>query len=63
MISTRKSDQSFKTSIGVDAELPLLIWHCGTRESFLMYVRSALNTIKKRSTFKAYKETHKAHVE
>jgi hypothetical protein len=58
-----KSDQSFKTTIGVDAELRLPIWHCGTREAFLMHVSSALNLIKKWGTFKAYKEAHKAYVE
>ncbi len=62
-ISALKSDQSLKTIIRVDAELRLPIWHCGTREAFLMHVRSALNTIKKRGTFKAYKETHEAYVE
>jgi hypothetical protein len=58
-----KSDQSLKTTIGVVAELRLPIWHCGMHESFLMHVSSALNTIKKHGTFKAYKEAHKAYVE
>jgi hypothetical protein len=62
-VSALKSDQSLKTTIGVDAELPLPMWHCGTRETFLMHVSSALNTIKKRGTFKAYKEAHEAYVE
>jgi hypothetical protein len=58
-----KSDQSLKTTIGVDAELRLPIWPCGTREAFLMHVSSDLDTIKKRGTFKAYKEAHEAYVE
>jgi hypothetical protein len=62
-VSLLKSDQILKTTIGVDAELHLPIWHCGTREAFLMHVSSALNTIEKRCTFKAYKEAHEAHVE
>ncbi len=48
-VSLLKSDQSLKTTIGVDAELRLLIWHCGTRKAFLMHVSSALNAIKKRA--------------
>ena len=63
MVSALKSDQSLKTTLGEDAELPLPIWHCGTREAFLMHVRSALNAIKKRGTFKAYKEAFEACVE
>jgi hypothetical protein len=63
MVSTLKSDQSVKTTIGVDAELCLPIWHCGTHEAFLMHMSSALNAIKKQGTFKAYKEAHKAYVE
>jgi hypothetical protein len=62
-VSLLKSDQSLKTTIRVDAELRLPIWHCGTREVFLMHVSSVLDTIKKRGTFKAYKEAHKAYVE
>jgi hypothetical protein len=62
-VSLLKSDQSLKTTIGVDAELCLPIWHCGTHEAFLMHVSSALNGIKKRGTFKAYKEAHEAYVE
>jgi hypothetical protein len=62
-VSALKSDQSLKTTIREDAELPLPIWHCGTREAFLMHVRSALNAIKKRGTFKAYKEAFEACVE
>jgi hypothetical protein len=58
-----KSDQSLKTTIGVDAELCLPIWHCGTRLAFLMHVSSALDAIKKCGTFKAYKEAHEAYVE
>jgi hypothetical protein len=59
-VSALMSDQSLKTSIGVDAELRL---PSGTCESFLMHVLSALNAIKKRGTFKAYKEAHEAYVE
>ncbi len=62
-VSLLKSDQSLKTKIRVDAELPLPIWHCGMREAFLTYVSSALDAIKKRGTFKAYKEAHEASVE
>jgi hypothetical protein len=62
-VSLLKSDQSLKTKIGIDAELRLPIWHCRTREAFLMHVSSALNAIKKQGTFKAYKEVHKAYVE
>jgi hypothetical protein len=62
-VSLFKSDQSLKTTIRVDAELCLPIWHCGMREAFVMHVSSALNAIKKRGTFKAYKEAHKAYVE
>jgi hypothetical protein len=54
MVSTLKSDQSLKTTIGVDAELRLPICHCGTHEAFLMHVRSALDPIEKQGTFKAY---------
>ncbi len=63
MVSLLKSDQSLKTTMGVDAEFCLPIWHCGTHKAFLMYVSSALNAIKKRGTFKAYKEAHKAYLE
>jgi hypothetical protein len=62
-VSALKSDQSLKTTIGVDAELRLPIWHCGMRKAFLMHVSSALNEIKKQGTFKAYKEAHEAYVE
>jgi hypothetical protein len=62
-VSLLKSDQSLKTTIGADAELCLPIWHCGTRQAFLMHVSSALDAIKKRGTFKAYKEAHEAYVE
>jgi hypothetical protein len=62
-VSLLKSDQSVKTTIGADAELRLPIWHCGTRKAFLMHVSSALDAIKKRGTFKAYKEAHGAYVE
>ncbi len=56
LVSLLKSDQSLKTTIGADAKLYLPIWHYGTREVFLMHVSSALNAIKKRGTFKAYRE-------
>jgi hypothetical protein len=62
-VSLLKSDQSLKTTIGADAELRLPIWHCGTREAFLMHVSSALDAIEKRGTFKAYKEAHEAYLE
>jgi hypothetical protein len=61
-VSLLKSDQSLKTTIGVDAKLRLPIWHCRTRKAFLMHVSSALNAIKKQGTFKAYKKAHKAYV-
>ncbi len=63
--SLLKSDQSLKTTIGVDAELrlPICIWHCGMRKAFLMHVSSALDAIEKWGTFKAYKEAHEAYVE
>jgi hypothetical protein len=63
MVSLLKSDQNLKTTIGVDAELCLPIWHCGMRKAFLMHVSSALNAIENRGTLKAYKEAHKAYVE
>ncbi len=63
MIYTLKSDQSLKTTIRLDAELRLPIWHCGMCKAFFMHVSSALNAIKKQSTFKAYKEAHEAYVE
>ncbi len=62
-VSLLKSDQSLKTIIRADAELRLPIWYCRTREAFLMHVSSALDAIKKRGTFKAYKEAHEAYVE
>jgi hypothetical protein len=62
-VSTLKNDQSLKTNIGEDAELPLPIWHFGTRKTFLMHVSTVLNAIKKQGTFKAYKEACKAYVE
>ncbi len=62
-VSALKSDQRLKTTIGKDAELRLPIWHCGTCEAFLMHVSTALDAIKKRGTFKAYKEACKAYVE
>jgi hypothetical protein len=61
--SLLKSDQSLKTTIRVDAELRLPIWHCKMRKAFLMHVSSAFNAIKKQGTFKAYKEAHEAYVE
>jgi hypothetical protein len=62
-VSLLKSNQSLKTTIGADVELYLPIWHCGTREAFLMHVSSALDAIRKWGTSKAYKETHEAYVE
>ncbi len=62
-VSALKSDQSLKTTIGVDAELRLPIWHCGMCEAFLMHLSSALDTIKKQGTFMAYKQAHEAYVE
>jgi hypothetical protein len=62
-VSALKSDQSLKTTIRVDEELCLPIWHCKMCNAFLMHVSSALNAIKKRGTFKAYKEANKAYVE
>jgi hypothetical protein len=62
-VSLLKSDQSLKITIGADVELRLPIWHCGTREAFLMHVSSALNATEKRGTFKAYKDAHKAYLE
>jgi hypothetical protein len=63
MVSLLKSDQSLKTTIRVDSELCLPIWHCGTRKAFLMHVSSALEGIEKQGTLKAYKEAHEAYVE
>jgi hypothetical protein len=62
-VSLLKSDQSLKTTFGVDAELRLPIWHCRTCKAFLMHVSLALNAIKKWGTFKTYKEAHEAYVE
>ncbi len=62
-VSLLKSDHSLKNTIGVDAKLRLPIWHCRMCKAFLRHVSSALNTIKKRGTFKAYKEAHEAYVE
>jgi hypothetical protein len=60
-VSLLKSNQSLKMTIGADAELSLPIWHCRTHEAFLMHVSSALDAIKKRGTFKAYKKVHEAY--
>ncbi len=62
-VSLLKSDQSLKTTMGVDAEIHIPIWHCGTCKAFLMHVSSTLNAIKKQGTFKAYKEAHEAFIE
>ncbi len=62
-VSAHKSDQSLKTTIGEYAKLRLPIWHCRTREAFLMHVSTALDANKKQGTFKAYKEACKAYVE
>jgi hypothetical protein len=48
-VSALKSDQSLKTSIRVDAELCLPIWHCQMCKAFLVHVSSALEAIKKRA--------------
>jgi hypothetical protein len=58
-VSALKSDQSLKTTIRVDAELCLPICHCRTHEAFLMLMSSSLDAIKKRGTFKVYKEPNK----
>jgi hypothetical protein len=63
MVYALKSDQSLKTTIGGDADLLFPIWHTGTHKAFLMHVSTALDTIKKRGTFKAYKEALEAYVE
>ncbi len=62
-VSALKSNQSLKTTIRDDAELRILIWHAGNCEAFLMHVSTALDAIKKRGTFKAYKEACEAYVE
>ncbi len=62
-VSLLKSDQSLKTTVGVDAELCLPIWHCRMCEAILMHVSSALDATEKQGTFKAYKEAHEAYVE
>jgi hypothetical protein len=46
-VSALKNYQSLKTSIGEDTELHLPIWHCGTREAFLMHMNMAIDAIKK----------------
>jgi hypothetical protein len=63
MVSTMKSDLSLKTTIGVDAELHLPIWHCRTRNFFLMHVSLALDAIEKWGTFKTYKKAYEVYVE
>jgi hypothetical protein len=62
-VSALKRDQSLKTTIRIDAELHLPIWHCGMCQTFLMHVSSALDAIEKQGTFKACKEAHEAYVE
>jgi hypothetical protein len=62
-VSALKSDQSLKTTIGEDTELCIPIWHTGMCEAFLMHMSTAVNPIKKRCTFKAYKEAFVAYVE
>jgi hypothetical protein len=62
-VFTLKSDQSLNTTIGEDAELCIPIWHTGTRKAFLVHMSTALETIKKWGTFKAYKKAVKAYVE
>ncbi len=56
MVSSLKSDHSLKTTIREDTELCLPICHCGMCKACLMHVSTALNTINKWGTFKAYKE-------
>jgi hypothetical protein len=63
MVSALKSDQILKTTIREDAELCIPFWHTGMCKAFLVHVSTALNVIKKRGTFKAYKEAIKAYVE
>jgi hypothetical protein len=63
MVSALKSDQSLKTTIREDAELCISIWHTGTCKVFLVHLSTALDAIKKRGTFKAYKEAVEAYVE
>jgi hypothetical protein len=63
MVYALKSDQSLKTTIGDNTELCIPIWHTGMCEAFLMHISTALNAIKKRGTFKVYKEAVKAYVE
>jgi hypothetical protein len=60
-VSSLKSDQSLKTTIGEDAELRLPIWHYGTCEALLMHVSTSTNAIKKWGTFKAHKEASEAY--
>jgi hypothetical protein len=55
MVFALKSDKSLKTTIREEAELDIPIWHTGTRKAFLMHMSTALDGIKKRGTFKAYK--------
>jgi hypothetical protein len=63
MDSLLKSYRSLKTTIREDAELALPIWHCGTCKAFLMHVCTAINRIKKQSTFKAHAEAHELYLE
>jgi hypothetical protein len=58
-----KSDQSVKTTIGEDVVLRNPIWHTVMPEACIMHVSTALNAIKERGTFKAYKEAYEAYVE
>ena len=62
-VSTLKSDQSLKTTLGEDTELRIPICHKGTCKAFLMHVSTALDAIEKWGTFKAYKQAHEAYVE
>jgi hypothetical protein len=57
------SNQSLKTTIGDDAELCIPIWHDGTHEAILICVITALDTIKKRGTIKAFAEACALYVE
>jgi hypothetical protein len=62
-VSALKSAQNLKTTIWVDAKLRIPIWHTSMCKAFLMHVSTALDTIKKPGTFKAYTEAIEAYVE
>jgi hypothetical protein len=62
-VSALKNNQSLKTQIGEGTEPRISIWHCRTREAFLVHVGSAMDAIKKQGHFKAHEEAHEAYVE